>query len=197
MGMAPEYEHHWTELVTPNGMVVPCLRARRRTSGNACSGWPSPMTGSPETDTYDAAGNTDSSRRTVELVGGWVTPTSRDHKMSTHRDRAKGEQLDGQAHMAGWATPQTTDAASAGSRNTETSKAHPGYSLTDQARGDSGTGRSGSPVETGKRGALNPALSRWLMGYPPAWCRAAIRAKRKHKTPARQELCASADTETP
>lgn len=44
------------------------------------SGWPTPMAGSPATEEYNAAGNTDSSRKTVELVTGWATPTSRDAK---------------------------------------------------------------------------------------------------------------------
>lgn len=38
-------------------------------------------------------------------------------------------------------TPTAGDASSSGSRNTATSKAHPGVSLTDWARGDGGTGR--------------------------------------------------------
>lgn len=38
-------------------------------------------------------------------------------------------------------TPTAGDANSSGSRNTATSKAHPGVSLTDWARGDGGTGR--------------------------------------------------------
>jgi hypothetical protein len=38
------------------------------------AGWPTPMAGSPGTDEYNPAGNTDSSRRTVDLVSG--TPTT-------------------------------------------------------------------------------------------------------------------------
>ena len=46
-------------------------------------------------------------------------------------------------------------------------------SLTDQVRGDSGTGRSGSPASTAKRGALASAFVAWLMGFPPSWLEAA------------------------
>jgi hypothetical protein len=40
-----------------------------------------------------------------------------------------------------WPTPVATDAYGAGSRNTATSRAHPGVSLTDAVRGDGGRGR--------------------------------------------------------
>jgi hypothetical protein len=39
------------------------------------AGWPTPMAGSPGTETYNEAGNTDSSRKTVELLNGFGAET--------------------------------------------------------------------------------------------------------------------------
>lgn len=88
-------------------------------------------------------------------------------------------------------TPTAGDASSSGSRNTATSKAHPGVSLTDWARGDGGTGRllptpqaqdhrncadysDGSRGHSPQlrhlgRGRLNPRFVSWMMGFPEGW----------------------------
>jgi hypothetical protein len=64
-----------------------------------------------------------------------------------------------------WPTPTAGDSRSSGSRNTATSKAHSGISLTDAVRGDGGKGRS----ESHPGGLLSPTWVEWLMGYPTGW----------------------------
>ena len=73
------------------------------------------MAGTPAQNGNNAAGNNDSSRKTVALVSGWTTPTTRDWKDSGAdiRPREDGserfDQLPRQANLAGWPTPTAQD----------------------------------------------------------------------------------------
>lgn len=116
------------------------------------AGWPTPMAGSPATETNNEAGNTDSSRRMVELVG-WPTPNvpnggrtlTQEETVSRSSDSGRKIQVDLQAAAR----------------------------LTDP-----GATSNSSPALTAKRGVLNPALPRWLQGLPRGWCVAGILAHR-------------------
>ena len=80
------------------------------------AGWPTPMAGTPAQNGNNAAGNNDSSRKTVALAA-WPTPCARDHfpAHSPEYIAAKKAQGHGMANlndlvqMAGWPTPRAAD----------------------------------------------------------------------------------------
>ena len=60
------------------------------TTAATFAGWPTPMAGSPGTDTYNPAGNTDSSRKTTELLAGWATPAAKEAGGTPEQFLARG-----------------------------------------------------------------------------------------------------------
>jgi hypothetical protein len=242
-GGSTEFSQTWKLKTTPVGRRYWAHTASApRTDDSASGGWPTPQAHDkqgPKTpeqiEKMRAKGHGVSNLNEVAQTTHWPTPRtptggpeSGERKKELGRTASGGGDL---ASVAGWATPSGIDG---GSRNTPDSKAHPGMSLGDQARGDSGMGRSdwatptvqdsannagpsqwgrnsnplnveaviasgwatphcprkndsqfskssyqdrqisgtdptSSPVATEKRGALNPALPRWLMGFPTAW----------------------------
>lgn len=169
-------------LVTKNGEPwTPGQRAYDRETGRLCetglvqqaaaAGWPTPnaVDGSiPDTTSENTLrrGDPNGTLRSTSgnlakdavLKVGWPTPRKCDDQGGPRvYDGKRGATL--REAVAGWATPTAKDAADAGSRNTPGSKAHSGYSLTDQARGDFGTGRLAgwpTPCESDKKGASGP-----------------------------------------
>jgi hypothetical protein len=149
------------------------------------AGWPTPMAGTPAQKGYNEAGNNDSSRKTVALVG-WPTPTAQDGSRGngTIRPQDTGIPLPQRAAMAGWPTPTTRDYKDTG--DLEGSMYRQDGQLRDDtvprvawmagparltATGEMLTGSSAG-MESG--GQLNPRFSGWLMGYSTAWCEAAL-----------------------
>jgi hypothetical protein len=109
------------------------------------AGWPTPMAGTPAQKGYNAAGNTDSSRKTMQLAG-WPTPQASDGTGGGQAKRAMGETRHG-SNLNDFVMQATGPAR-----------------LT--ATGEMLTG-SDARMEGG--GQLNPAHSRWLMALPPEW----------------------------
>jgi len=83
------------------------------------------------------------------------------------------------ALLATWHTPVVRD-----HRNSHGDGSNP-RDLPRQAHLVIGPTATGSTAATGNGGQLNSAFSRWLQGYPVAWCQAAIRAHRM-RTPRRK-----------
>lgn len=125
------------------------------------AGWPTPMAGTPAQKGYNAAGNNDSSRKTVDLAD-WPTPQSRDgmNSRSGMIERTGGRQRNLDDYVLLSANPDGPARLTAS-----------GETLTGSSAGMDGGGQ------------LSPAHSRWLMGLPPEWDDCAATATRSSRPP--------------
>lgn len=193
------YQSAWKPHVTPSGRQIFRLRASgRRTSdsepSSALSGWPTATT----RDWKDGS-NPDVNVPLNALLGrvawlaGWTAPQAHDtsgrleDQKEIHRTKHSCACLVRDAEKTGWPTPQAADVNHARGthdyalRTLERDRPPSNVALYSQLTKDSparltadGTMLTGSSAEMESGGQLNPRFSGWLMGYPEAWCEAAL-----------------------
>ena len=115
----------------------------------------------------------------TQLIASWPTPNtpSGGPNVKSTPTHTGGMDLEGAATLASWPTPMEHEAR-LGFQNRMKGKKGTQESLTtvvvkklapDLDPRLSGLTVTGSPAATEKPGQLNPAHSRWLMGYPAEW----------------------------
>jgi hypothetical protein len=110
---------------------------------------------------------------------GWPSPVANDRYAAHGKDTPSGGFMGGLRDVVQkthWPTPNVGDSHPRSLNTWKIPKT--GQVNAQQLATASGAIANGSPAAMEKPAQLNPELSRWLMGYPPAWSSCADTATR-------------------
>jgi hypothetical protein len=179
---SPLFALTWKTWDMQSGPPICALRASAlRTSGSGSGGWPSAGAKDGSKSVWTLAGAEKEAARkgwTNDLcaaaLSSWPTASARDWKSSASNMHGQNARpLNEVARLAAWRSPTKGNGDRGGQDAMERIAGGHTLNLQDQVTLAHGTTSPGSPAATEKPGQLNPAFSRWLMGYPSSWDQAA------------------------
>jgi hypothetical protein len=182
----------WREKATPAGRRYWAHTASaRRTSDSGAGSWPSPTAALARKSVRTLTGAVNEARRRswqndlqTSALGTWPTPDAqlmnvfadpvkhqarRDQLKIRYRNNGAGLPLGQAVLLVSWGTPSQRDHKDVASVGTAPVRSLLGRQVWGIRASASGPPPTGSSAKTAKPGQLNPAHSRWLMGYPPEW----------------------------
>lgn len=180
------YSLNWRKKATPAGLpysqlVASAHRISETDFSSVRTNWPTP-TANNGTGAGTSGREGGLNLQTAAATAAWPTPTTRDHKDGKECLNVPTNSLLGrEVWKVGWGAPTVQNAKHGSYSESETRRdpnnLHNQCYLTHPIRiTASGQMLTGSDAKMESSGQLNPAHSRWLMGFPPEWDDCAVTA---------------------